>query len=220
MKRLTIIMRDSLKSLDELRIDGEIIAINDGSSDRTPDMMREMASGNKERVSFIDHKKPQGVGACFWEGVDAARGELILMLPGDNENDPREILRYLKLFDDVDIVVPFVYNKQVRSFLRNSVSRIYRSIINITFNTSFNYTNGTIVYRKSVLKDVDGRCRSFFHNTYTLVALARKGYLFAEVPYRLRERSSGSSKALRPASFLQVARDYFRLVKAVYLGKR
>lgn len=233
MKKLTIVMpalneeqniteamRDSLKALDELNIDGEIVAINDGSRDRTSELIRQMASDNKDSISFIDHKIPQGIGACFWEGVDAARGELIVMLPGDNENDPREILRYLKVLDDVDIVAPFVYNKEIRSFLRNSLSYIYRLIINTTFNTSFNYTNGTIVYRRSVLKDVGTRCSSFFHNTYTLVTLVKKGYLFAEVPYRLRERPSGRSKALKPASFLDVTRDYFRLIKEVYFEQR
>ena len=86
---------------------------------------------------------------------------MVTMLPGDNENDPWETLRYLKLLEHVDIVIPFVFNKEVRSLFRNALSFIYRFIINTTFVVNFNYTNGTVLYRKSILKELNYRSVGF-----------------------------------------------------------
>ena len=72
--------------------------------------------------------------------------EVVCMLPGDNENDPWEILRYHQLMQHVDILIPFAFNKEVRSLYRNGLSYIYRFIINTTFFVNFNYTNGTVMY--------------------------------------------------------------------------
>lgn len=229
MKKLTIVMpalneemniseaiSDCLTALEECGIDGELIVINDGSADRTAGLMEEKRLIHKDRIRVIDHDRPEGVGACFWDGVDNATGEYVLMIPADNENDCREILQYMKLLDDVDMVVPFVCNKETRSIFRNLLSHVYRLIINTTFNTRFNYTNGTVLYRTSALKDTGNRSRNFFFQTDILIRLTKKGYLSAEVPCRLRQRHSGRSKALGCRSFLNVTRDYFKLARDIY----
>jgi len=138
------------------------------------------------------------------------------MMPGDNENDPREIMRYYKLLEHVDIVIPFVFNKQVRSLFRNALSFMYRFIINSTFLVYFNYTNGTILYRKSILDELDYRSRGFFFQTDILIRTVKKGYLFAEVPYSLGARNHGVSKAVSFPSLLQVIKGYLRLTKDIY----
>lgn len=207
---------NTLKDLGDLKIDGEVIVINDGSSDRTLHLVRELISKGESRLRLFNHDVPQGIGASFWDGVDKARGEIVCMLPGDNENDPNEILRYLKLLDDVDMVVPFVYNKYVRSRIRNILSFMYKTVINCTFGASFNYTNGTVLYRKSILKDLSYRSHSFFFQTDVLIRLAKRGYLFAEVPYSLGLRKAGRSKAVSFLSLLQIFSGYLSLVRDIY----
>lgn len=65
---------------------------------------------------MVKHDRPLGIGASFWDGVDHANGDIVVMLPGDNENDSREIFRYLELLEQVDIVIPFNFGKQKGSF--------------------------------------------------------------------------------------------------------
>lgn len=206
----------ALKAFDDLKILGEVIVINDGSSDKTEELIKGLMLEEGARISLINHDMPQGIGASFWDGVDKAGGEAVVMLPGDNENNPYEILRYLKLLEDVDLIVPFVFNKKARSKFRNMLSYVYKLIINLTFNTSFNYTNGTILYRKCVLTDFTYRDFGFFFQTDILIRLARKGYLFAEVPYSLETRGTGESKAVSFSSFLKVAKGYLKLVIDMY----
>jgi glycosyltransferase involved in cell wall biosynthesis len=215
-KNILAAIRNTLRALEDYGIVGDIIVINDGSTDATAHLVQGVTKEDA-RVSMITHETPQGVGASFWDGVDGAGGDAIIMLPGDNENDPWEIFRYYALLEHVDMVIPFVYNKEVRSMFRNALSYIYRFIINTTFLVYFNYTNGTVLYRKSILKELNFRNRGFFFQTDILIRLAHKGYLFAEVPYRLGVRGRGVSKAVSFPSLFQVAKGYLRLVNDYYM---
>ena len=209
----------TLDSFDAFSISGEIVVINDGSIDKTSDLVNELMEGNK-CIRLIEHRTPQGIGASFWDGVDSAHGNVVVLLPGDNENDSTEIFRYYKLLEHVDIVIPFVFNREVRSFLRNFLSYVFRFIINTTFLVNLNYTNGTVIYRKEILKKLKYRSDGFFFQTDILIRLVKLNYLFAEVPYKLRQRGHGKSKAVSFPSLLQVVKGYLQLVKDNYFGRK
>jgi len=211
-------VRNTFAAMKDYNINGEIIVVDDGSSDNTGKLVKALAA-KESCIKMIRHNAPQGIGASFWDGVDQARGDIILTLPGDNENNPWEILRYYKLLEHVDFVVPFVFNKEARSLFRNALSYAYRFIINTTFLVNFNYTNGTILYRRSLLRELDYRSYGFFFQTDILIRTAKKGYLFAEVPYQLGLRKTGISKAVTFPSFIRVMKGYFRLVKDYYFTR-
>jgi glycosyltransferase involved in cell wall biosynthesis len=210
---------DTLESFEDFEIRGEIIVVNDGSTDRTEAIVREEMAKD-DRIRLINHDTARGIGASFWDGVRNAGGDVITMMPGDNENDPWETLRYYRLLEHVDMVIPFVFNREIRSLFRNLLSYIYRFIINSTFLVNFNYTNGTILYRKSILDELTVCSTGFFFQTDILIRSAKKGYLFAEVPYRLNMRNSGASKAVSFPSLIKVITGYLNLVKDMYFGKK
>lgn len=212
-------LQNTLSAFDHFGITGEVVAVNDGSRDRTPEIIQEFMRRDP-RVRMIHHDTPAGIGGSFWEGVDTAAHEIVVMLPGDNENDPWEIMQYIHLLEHVDIVIPFVYNRGMRSPFRNLLSFVYRTIINTTFGVNFNYTNGTVLYRKAVLQELGYRSASFFFQTDILIRSVKKGYLFAEVPYRLGLRIEGKSKAVSYPSLVQVMRGYLRLVRDFYFTKQ
>lgn len=212
-------IKDTLQAFDDFNINGEIIVINDGSTDGTRRIVEEAMSSNR-RIRLINHDTPLGIGASFWDGVRNAKGEVVSMFPGDNENDPWETLQYYMLLEHVDIIIPFVFNRQVRSIFRNTLSFLYRFIINSTFLVNFNYTNGTILYRKSVLDELNVTSKGFFFQTDILIRSVKKGYLFAEVPYRLNMRSSGKSKAVSFPSLMKVITGYFNLIKDIYFSNK
>jgi len=208
----------ALSAFDHFKINGEVIVVNDGSIDNTGTLVESKAAREK-RVGMIVHETPQGIGASFWDGVGEARGEIVTVFPGDDENDPVEALRYFNLLHDVDIVVPFICNKGVRSKKREKLSSLYTSVVNLTFGTKLNYTNGTVLYRKSILSGLGLKSRGFFYQTELLIKAIKRGYLFAEVPNYLRKRESGFSKAMTFRSFLEVARGFLRLIREIYFPK-
>ncbi len=217
-KNILYAIGTTLEAFKYFGINGEILVVNDGSKDATKKFVESIADKD-DRIKMIEHDKPLGVGRSFWEGVDCSLGDIVVMLPGDGENDPLEIFRYHKLLEHVDIVIPFLFNRESRPLVRNVLSFIYRFIINTTFLVNFNYTNGTVLYRKSILQGLPYRNKGFFFQTDILVRTVKQGYLFAEVPYKLGSRKHGVSKAVTFPSFLKVLRGYIRLVKDHYFSK-
>lgn len=208
-----------IEAFNFYNINGEIVVINDGSTDKTQSII-DAFSESRNNIKTIKHGNPFGIGVSFWEGVDVCSGSVVVMLPGDNENDSFEILRYYKLLEHVDMVIPFNFNAEVRPMYRNALSFIYRFIINSTFLVNFRYTNGTILYRKSILEELTYHSDGFFFQTDILIRLAKRGYLFAEVPYKLGKRKSGLSKAITFPSLIQVIKGYCRLVGDFYFKNK
>lgn len=200
-------VRNVVEGFTRFNISGQIYIVNDGSNDRTGELAEQLALQN-ESVQAIHHTTPRGIGASFWDGVQKAAGELVVMLPGDGENDAVEILRYLPILEQVDIVVPYVYNREVRSPGRRLLSIIYREIIKASFGLSLNYMNGTVIYRRCVFDGIELRNPGFFYQTELLIKCIRRGYLYAEVPTALRRRKGGDSKAMTLASLFRVMRGY------------
>jgi len=219
-KNIEAVINNALFSLKEFGISGEIIVVNDGSTDNTGLLVKEKIKEFPDTIKMISHKKPKGIGASFWDGVDNASGEVVVMLPGDNENDPREILRYYWLIEHVDLVIPFIFNKEIRPFFRRLLASLYNFIIRISFSVNFNYTNGTTLYRRSILKELEHRSFGLFFQTDILVRTVKRGYLFAEVPHRLNLRSSGHSKVIKFSSLIYLIKEYFCSLKDCCFKKR
>ncbi len=206
----------TLSALDRKGIVGELIIVNDGSTDDTLTIARRIAATDA-RVKIISHDTRKGIGASFLDGVKAAAMEYVTIIPGDNEIDTFDALTYFAMARHVDMIVPFIYNIEIRSRWRRIVSSTYRFIINVTFGTNLNYTNGTVIYNVAVLREVDLESMGFFYQAELLIKLIRRGYLYAETPHFLSDRQFGKTKALSMRSLTEVISAYFRLVLEVHI---
>lgn len=185
-------------------IKSELIIINDGSKDGTKKIAEELIEEYKDfPIKLINHFNTMGKGYSFWDGLQYAKGEVVTLMPAHGENDPNEILQYFDLMKLVDMVVPFVFNIDVRSRFRRLVSAVYRFVINTLFGLNLNYTNGTVLYRRSVLSTIKLKNFGFLYQAELLIKLIREGYLYCEVPCWLSKREFGSS---RPISWIAVIR--------------
>lgn len=200
----------ALSALAQAKVRGEIVVVNDGSTDQTAQIAEGLAQQDA-RVRVIHHARPMGVGKSFRDGALSSSMDAVTYLPGDGENDPFEVIKYAPLLAHVQMVIPFVVNKGVRSRTRRILSALYIRIINMAFGTFFNYTNGNVIYRTSVFRDLPEGADSFFFQTEYVVRAAYKGVLYAEVPIFIRGRKKGAAKALSMKSFCALSRDFLRV---------
>jgi len=204
--------------LDRTSLEGEIIVVNDGSTDDTLAVVKKIKLVDR-RVLILNKEKNEGMGRGFWDGVIIARNPFVVLVPGDGENDVSEILSFYFLAQHVDIVVPYIHNADVRHFGRRVVSSLYRFIINLSFGTSLNYTNGTVIYNRDALSTVKLSSSGFFYQTELLVKLIRKGFLYAEVPHSLSERKGGRSTALTFRSLCSLIRSFLVLLFEIHIRR-
>ena|SRR4030042_144429 len=208
----------TLSAFDKYNIDGELRIVDDGSTDKTFEIISEIQKKDV-RVIILKHDKPWGIGASFLHGVQDGKKDYVTIVFGDYENDPIEIMRNFYLADSVDIIVPFIYNIEVRSYERRIISSIYRFIVNISFGCNLNYTNGAVIYNREILKNITLNSKGFFYQAELLVRLIRNGYLYAEVPQMVSRRNSGKSNALTFKSFFNIIKDFSHLIWLVHIKR-
>ncbi|MCG2660029.1 MAG: glycosyltransferase family 2 protein [Kiritimatiellae bacterium] len=217
-KNIQDAVQSTLAAFDKHHVDGEVIVVNDGSTDNTKAIVEAIMKWNP-RVRIVSHQRTMGIGYSFYDGIRQALKEVVVMFPGDNENNPDDALAYIRLMDNVDIIVPFIHNIEIRNRARRIISAIYRFVINVSFGINLNYTNGTVFYRRAILENIDFQSLGFFFQTELLVRLIRAGYLFAEVPNFLSKRSFGTSKAITLKSLIRVMQGYLQLVYIIHVKR-
>jgi dolichol-phosphate mannosyltransferase len=106
----------------------ELVLVDDGSSDRSPDLIRELAAEDPRVVGvFFEHNC--GQTAAMGAGIAVARGELIATLDSDLQNDPRDIVGMLDVLGEADAVVGY-RQKRNDNWVRRISSKIANGVRN------------------------------------------------------------------------------------------
>jgi glycosyltransferase involved in cell wall biosynthesis len=208
-------LKNICEAIERLGVKCEVIVVDNGSVDSTVEIV-ERRQRHCDYIKLIPGVLPRGIGVAVWEGIRNSKGRYVVMIPGDGENDTWEMLRYLPLMKDVDMIIPYVYNREVRSISRRLLSKLYKLIINLSFGMLLNYMNGTVMYRRKILDSVNLHSTGFFFQTELLIKCIKRGYLYAEVPYKISPRDGGRQKAINLQSVFIVIKEYIQLLVAVY----
>lgn len=145
------------EALDGYRWPWELIVVDDGSGDGTVARLNSEAARYGSHVRALTLQRNFGQTAAMQAGIDAARGDVLVTLDGDLQNDPADIPRLVtKLLDeDLDLVVGWRRKRNDNVWLRTIPSRIANRLIgSITGVRLHDYGCSLKVYRYSVIKDV------------------------------------------------------------------
>ena len=180
------------QALEPLERDYEIIAINDGSRDGSYEMLNDLQAKDG-RWHIIHFRRNFGQTAAMSAGFDAARGEIVITMDADLQNDPGDIHKILNKFEEgYDIVSGWRQNRKEPLFLRRIPSMIANRIISRTTGIRLHDYGCTLkAYHFDVVKGVQlyGELHRF------IPALASQmGVRVAEVAVKDRARTWGSSK--------------------------
>ena len=178
--------------LTEIERDYEVIAINDGSMDRSYELLNAVQARDP-RWHIIHFRRNFGQTAAMAAGFDAARGEIVVTIDADLQNDPRDIAQILDKFGEgYDIVSGWRQDRKEPLFLRRIPSMIANSLISRSTGIKLHDYGCTLkAYHFDVAKGVQlyGELHRF------IPALASQmGVRVTEVPVKDRARRWGSSK--------------------------
>jgi glycosyltransferase involved in cell wall biosynthesis len=181
-----------LNVLDKIDRTFEVIYVDDGSTDGTYPLLMKIASQD-ERVRVIRLRRNFGQTAAFSAGFDYARGEVIITMDGDLQNDAADIPLLLEKVDEgYDVVSGWRKNRQDVFLTRRLPSQIANGLISwVTGVRLHDYGCSLKAYRQEVVKNINlyGDMHRF------IPALASwMGIRVAEIPVNHSARKYGTSK--------------------------
>lgn len=149
------LLHDGLKrALDPLQREYEIIFVDDGSTDRTLSLLEEIQSGDKN-VMVLSMRRNFGQTAAFAAGFDFARGDVVVTMDGDLQNDPADIPKLLELIKDHDLVSGWRKKRKDPFFSRRLPSIIANWLIsNVTGVKLHDYGCSLKAYKREVIKNL------------------------------------------------------------------
>lgn len=185
-----------------LGLDAEIVVCNDGSKDRTAEVLAELAACHP-RLVVVTHERNGGYGAALATAAAAAHGRLLVTMDSDGQFDPRDAAPLLARLGDAaspcDVVLGY-RAKKVDSFARVWLDRGLRVLVRLLFGLSFTDTNCALrLVPAEALRRIALEARGFANPTEIAVKLRASGLRIAEIPITHRERAAGAS-TLRSAS--------------------
>lgn len=133
----------------------EIIFVDDGSSDKSFAVLQELAAGDAD-VKLVSFIRNYGQTAALSAGFDMARGEVIIQMDSDLQDDPEDIPRFLeKINAGYDLVVGWRKNRQDKYLTKTLPSKIANVIISkITKVKLHDYGSPMKAYRGKILKNI------------------------------------------------------------------
>jgi glycosyltransferase involved in cell wall biosynthesis len=189
----------------------EIIVVNDGSTDRTGEIVKEIAAANN-KVSLFNHPKNQGYGAALRGGFEMASLDYIFLMDSDGQFDIGELDRFFPFLDHSTAVIGY-REKRADSFIREVNTWLYHIFTRLVLGLR--------------LRDIDCAFKIFPRAAYEkirpiksggalfsaelLIKLIRNGIRIKEIPVSHYPRLFGQQTGANLSVILRMFRECWKL---------
>jgi glycosyltransferase involved in cell wall biosynthesis len=208
------VVREIHSHVDNLVQTNEIILIDDGSTDRTGEIMEALAR-ELPNMRVLHNRANIGLGASYQRGVAEARHDYVMMLCGDGGLPATSLPPIIEKIGTADIVVPYMTNlKTIKTPMRYFISRSYTRLLNLLSGKRLNYYNGMPVHKRSLLNHTVMTSSGFGFQGEILVKLIKSGHSYVQVGV-LGSESTNKSSVFRFRNLASVVRTVLKLLRLV-----
>ena len=180
----------------------EIIIVDDFSNDKTSIIIKDLQKNNPE-LKFIRHEKNLGKGGAIKSGLKLCTGDLIIIQDADLEYDPTDYNNLIEPFlkSDADVVygTRFKGGGYIRlHFFWHYVANFLLTLLTNIF-TNLNMSDmetGYKIFKSETIKSINLKENSFGIEPEITMKLAKKNFIFYEVPISYRGRSYAEGKKI------------------------
>lgn len=180
-----------------LRVEYEIVVVNDHSVDNTRNKVEDLKKSYKS-IILVDNEAPQGFANALKTGFQTASGEVFVPVMADLCDDPATINEmYRKIEEGYDIVCGSRYSdggkKLGGPLVKTFLSGLAGKIIYILGIPTHDITNSFKMYKREVIKAIDSKARSFEISMEIPLKAHFKGFKITELPTVWHSRTVGES---------------------------
>jgi glycosyltransferase involved in cell wall biosynthesis len=201
----------ALHSARKLTADFEVIVVNDGSADKTAEILDELARTYPE-VRVVHHERNRGYGGALRTGFATATRDLVFYTDGDAQYDPAEMeLLWRRLDDSVDVVNGYKISRS-DPMHRIVIGRIYHHTVKVLFGLRVRDVDCDFrLIRRAVFDKVHLEKDSGVICLEMMKKITDAGFRIAEVPVHHYHRAHGRSQFFNFRRLFRTGVDVFKL---------
>jgi glycosyltransferase involved in cell wall biosynthesis len=215
------LVADALETLPGLTDTYEVIVVNDGSTDETREVLRELES-KYQTVRIVEHESNKGYGGALQSGFRAARYDLVFYTDGDGQYDVRELVKLFPLMtENVDVVNGYKLertdkmNRKVIGGFYNRLAHFLFSLPVRDVDCDFRLIRRTVLGKISLYSTSGSICVELVYK------LRRAGANFEETGVNHFARQHGKSQFFTVRRVSKTLIDFFGLwFRLVVLRKK
>jgi len=189
-----------IRRLKQLDVEKEIVVVDDGSYDSTPELLRRFESDSE----VVVHLSPlnSGKGTAIREGLKYATGDIVAIQDGDLEYDTNDYLKIIARFSDPGVKV--VYGSRFAGSIRSRMlwrywlaNRVLRALANLLYGARItDEATAYKAFRRDVICSIPLRCQRFEFCPEVTAKLRKRGFRIHEVPIAYDPRSVADGKKI------------------------
>jgi glycosyltransferase involved in cell wall biosynthesis len=208
------LVEEALATLPAIAETFEIIAVNDGSKDRTAEIADRLAAANPGVVRVVHHVVNRGYGGALRSGFEASRYELLAFTDGDRQFRVADLARLTERLaapDRPDVVVGYRI-KRADPVIRVLYARSYKLANRIFFGLRVRDVDcAAKLFRREALDGIRVESGGAFFSAELLIRITTSGRRIAQVGIPHYARTAGSPTGAKPSVIWRAVKDFWRL---------
>jgi len=205
-------IEQALQILPQVAEEYEVVVTDDGSTDRTGEIIDSIASQNPH-VRAIHHPKNLGYGGSVKSGIYAAQYDLIFLCDADLQFDLAEMPKLLKWINDYDLVIGYRLKRQ-DSLHRRINARCWHILIRILFGLKIKDIDCAFkLFRSSIFQRIKLSSNGAMISTELLTQAKEFGFKIKELPVSHYPRLEGKQSGANIKVVLRAFRDLFKFYR-------
>lgn len=197
-----------MKTLTSWMQNFEVIVVNDGSKDRTGEIVARLATYDS-RIRLINHTNNKGYGAALVTGFEAVTKELAFFMDSDGQFDLQDLARFFPLIEEHGAVLGYRIKRQ-DTWMRKLNAWGWKRLVHFIFGVRARDIDCAFkLFRAEFFRKYRLETRGAMINAEILYKLSRAGYTYTEVGVQHLPRRAGKATGAKPTVILRALREMF-----------
>lgn len=210
------VVKSAILFLKKRKIDGEVVIVDDGSTDKTVKILLSLARLYKN-LKIISHEKNEGYGAAVYDGLCAAKNDLIFFTDSDRQFDINELDGFLEKIEEYDAVIGYRKNRS-EGWVRKMNAKGWALVCYVTLGVKHKDIDCAFkLMKKSSLEKIKVSSKGAAFSAELLHKLKKSGASIIELPVTHYKRKSGRPTGAKLSVIIRGFKEIFILKRS--LGK-